>query len=218
MGIALLIISAAMAWVSVILLFVWVSNEWEWGNRSLLRRIESRLDHGHETNDLGQQNSGPLAVSRIEETVALFKEGYPCSRVLLKAYGPALRLSRGEAIETGLRFARDMNASETCGAVTGAFTILAAYAHRTCSKASDRESQTRQCLAEFSKRFKARHHTVLCQEFLARNAGGTLRFGKAGASPAAPVCCEVIHDASEILEELLPPSPAAGQTPVKLAA
>jgi hypothetical protein len=203
MSAVLLLVTGAMAYIAVAVLFVWVFSE---------RRTNSKLALLKECPEGNFVVAGSQSVDRpafgiakVEEAVNSFKHGCSCSRVLLETYGPALRLTRGEALDAGLHFAKQMNAAETCGAVTAAFTILALRVPGAGTATMASRAKSRAAICDFRNRFKAKHTTVLCRRLL--------RAGSSGSPASAPlepepdrslkVCPLLVRDAAEILETML---------------
>ncbi len=216
MGVVLLIITAAMAYGAVGLLLVWVLGE---------RRTDLHLQlikncPGSEFPIGGVQRPDVMP-RKVEEAVNAFRSGCPCSRVLLATYGPVLGLTRGEAIDVGLRFARDMNIVETCGAVTGACTILALRYPGSDTATPRGRARARAAISEFSNQFKARHASTLCRQLLRGNGRGgqDLASMEPEGDVRLMVCPGLVRDAAEILEAMLKSKHLEGQALVtKLAA
>ncbi len=200
----LLWVTAAMAYISVALLAVWVFS----GRRAqprlgLFGRIAEQTSTDATYHRLEPES---LSANKATEAVSSFKRGCPCSRVMLATYGPPLGLTRRDALEAGLRFARDMNAAETCGAVTGAFTILAQRFPGANPSTPEGRAAARVAFAQFADQFKARHGTITCRQLLRGNgeSGVSLGKGELEIDVKRRVCPELIHDAAEILETMLP--------------
>jgi C_GCAxxG_C_C family probable redox protein len=78
-------------------------------------------------------------MTRIEESVAYFREGFSCSQAIVAAYAPSLGLDRDTALKIASGFGGGMGRlAETCGAITGAFMVLGL---KYGSAASDREAK-----------------------------------------------------------------------------
>jgi hypothetical protein len=67
-----------------------------------------------------------IPMTKIEQAVAYFKEGFSCSQAIVAAYAPSLGLDRDTALKIASGFGGGMGRlAETCGAVTGSFMVLA---------------------------------------------------------------------------------------------
>ncbi len=65
------------------------------------------------------------AMSRIENAVSRFAEGYNCSQAVLSAYAEQLGVDGETALKIAAGFGGGLGRmAETCGAVTGAFMVL----------------------------------------------------------------------------------------------
>src|SRR5262249_29201244 len=108
----------AASWV-----IFWVVREWSLSPslRVTIRQLEQARD--------GSLPAGPVArckpvstklLQKADQAVELLRHGCLCSEVILATYGPALGISRGEALEFCLKYGKQLNLEQTCGAVTGA--------------------------------------------------------------------------------------------------
>lgn len=64
-------------------------------------------------------------MSKIENAVSMFEEGFVCSQALLATYGAQFGLDREIALKAAVAFGGGMaRMGETCGAVAGAFVLI----------------------------------------------------------------------------------------------
>jgi hypothetical protein len=64
-------------------------------------------------------------MSRIEEAVACFAEGFSCAQAVCAVYGPLYGMEREMALRAAGAFGGGMGRSgQTCGAVTGAMIVI----------------------------------------------------------------------------------------------
>ncbi len=203
MGESILLVTLLMACCTAGLLVLWTC--WE-------RRVGSELWFADRFADetvpevpVPRVEPDQLGPSKVKEAVSSLRNGCPCSRVLLATYGPALGLTRGEALEAGLWFAETLKAAETCGAVTGALTILAQRFPGAAPATPEGRAAAQAAMSEFSKRFTARHGTQICRELLRQKPANPDDLArKDGANPAQlSRCPELVEDAASILEALL---------------
>ena len=147
-------------------------------------------------------------MTRIEEAVAYFKQGYSCSQAIVAAYGPTAGLDRETALKIASGFGGGMGRlAETCGAVTGAFMVLGL---KFGSPASDREAKeivyTR--VREFAERFKARHGSLLCRDLLGCDLNTPEGLALAQEKKLfSTVCPPYVETAARILEEMMGGNP-----------
>ncbi len=143
-------------------------------------------------------------MTRIEEAVAYFKEGYSCSRSIMAAYGPTVGVDRNTALKIASGFGGGMGRlAETCGAVTGAFMVLGL---KFGSAASDREAKETVYtqVREFAERFKACHGSLLCRDLLGCDLSMPDGFALAQENKlSSTVRPPYVETAAKILEEIM---------------
>jgi C_GCAxxG_C_C family probable redox protein len=141
--------------------------------------------------------------SKVEQAVAIFKEGFNCSQALLAAYGPELGLERELALKAGQPFGRGLGGQgRTCGAVSAACMVLGlkfASASRVIDKANGAATHRR--VRDFCARFAGRNGSLECSVLLGRagQAGGR----SAEDGKPARGCADYVREAGEILDEML---------------
>ncbi|MGD0900353.1 MAG: C-GCAxxG-C-C family protein [Thermoguttaceae bacterium] len=143
-------------------------------------------------------------MTKIEEAVAYFREGFSCSQAIMAAYGPMFGLDRDTALKIASGFGGGMGRmAETCGAVTGAFMVLGL---KFGSATADREAKEAvyAVVREFAARFKAIHGSILCRDLLGCNLNTPDGLALAQEKKLfSTVCPPYVETAAEILEELL---------------
>jgi C_GCAxxG_C_C family probable redox protein len=143
-------------------------------------------------------------MTKIEDAVAYFKEGFSCSQAIVAAYGPTVGVDRDTALKIASGFGGGMGRlAETCGAVTGGFMVLGL---KYGSAASDREAKeavyTR--VREFAERFKARHGSLLCRDLLGCDLNTPEGLALAQEKKlSSTVCPPYVETAARILEEMM---------------
>lgn len=201
----LLMITIAMACLAIVLLAVWVLSEMRTSPADRLFGVG--VHHNAQIQTSVLEHVSHLG-SRVDEVVRAFQSGCPCSRVLLQVYGPEFGLTRGEALEAGFRFAKELDAAENCGAVTGALTILSQRYPGANASSPEGRMVARRAMGEFARRFQARHGTLICRQLLrqkdGRRAGQRLPLDYQSAG-WLKVCPELMRDAARIVEEMVPP-------------
>jgi C_GCAxxG_C_C family probable redox protein len=144
-------------------------------------------------------------MTKTEQAISLFKEGFSCSQAVLAAYAEGLGLPR----ETALRIAQPFGggiakSGDWCGAVTGAFLVIGLRYGRVRADDAAARDRTYTLVQEFVKRFKAKHGTARCNELLGCDIGApegqkTIEQNKLHQTRCEPL----IRDAVEILEDIL---------------
>jgi C_GCAxxG_C_C family probable redox protein len=144
-------------------------------------------------------------MSRVEEAVTCFKEGFICSQAVLSAYAPQLGLDRGTALKIADGFGGGMaRMGETCGAVTGAFMVSGLKHGRTSVEDTQAHETTYDLVNEFVRRFKSRNKSIVCRELLGcdiSTPGGLKNARQQNLSTT--ICPGYVRDAAEIIEEIL---------------
>jgi hypothetical protein len=124
--------------------------------------------------------------------------------VILATYGPALGISRGEAFEFCLKYAKELNLPQACAAVTGACIALGTRCTRAKPPGPSTSATVAASLHEFAARFCARDGSVSCRQLRPATTGPGPASTKAGQQEWVPqICPKLIHDAAEILEQML---------------
>ena len=144
-------------------------------------------------------------MSRVEEAVACFKEGFICSQAVLSAYSEKLGLDREIALKIADGFGGGMaRMGETCGAVTGAFMVIGLKHGRAVVEDAPAHETTYDRVNEFVRRFESRNQSIVCRELLGCDISTPEGLQSARQQNLfTTVCPGYIRDAAEILEELL---------------
>ena len=143
-------------------------------------------------------------MTRIEEAVACFKDGFTCSQAIMAAYGPTVGLDRDAAIKIASGFGGGMGRlAETCGAVTAAFMVLGL---KFGSPTTDRQAKEAvyALVREFAARFKAIHGSIICRDLLGCDLNTPEGLAVAQEKKLfSTVCPPYVETAATILEEML---------------
>jgi C_GCAxxG_C_C family probable redox protein len=124
---------------------------------------------------------------------------------VLSSFGEALGLEQELAFRVAGAFGGGMaRLGETCGAVTGAFMVIGLKYGMTQAKDETARDKTYKLAHEFAKRFKERHHSIVCRELLGHDLGKPE--GRKAAYDKGlftTLCPKFVRDAVEIVEQLL---------------
>jgi len=144
-------------------------------------------------------------MSRIEEAVAYFAEGFSCAQAVCAAYAPLYGMEREMALRAAGAFGGGMGRSgQTCGAVTGAIIVIGLKHGKTRAGDNATRETCYALAAEFIRRYEERHDALTCPELLGCHIGTPE--GRALAHEEgryASICENLVRDAAEILEALL---------------
>lgn len=141
-------------------------------------------------------------MSKVDEALICFDEGFNCAQAVFCTYCEPLGLDKKTALKTACGFGAGMGRmGETCGAVAGAY-LLIGLKHGKC-EAGDNASKekTYELVQEFSRMFTQRNGSTVCRELL--KADFQSDDSKRLASQVKAVCPNLVRDACEIIEELL---------------
>ena len=149
-------------------------------------------------------------MSRREDAMANFKNGYNCSQSILLAFADMIPVDRDILSRMASSFGGGMGRlREVCGSVSGMFMVagfLYGYAGpETGQVKADHYAR----IQELARRFEEKHGTIVCREML----GLTVRHDV--PTPEARTqeyykkrpCGEIIGDAAEILEQYIQENP-----------
>ncbi|MBM3118156.1 MAG: C_GCAxxG_C_C family protein [Chloroflexi bacterium] len=144
-------------------------------------------------------------MSRVEEAVSCFREGFMCSQALLSTYGGQFGLDRETALKVSAAFGGGMGRmGETCGAVTGAFMVIGLKHGRTVVQDTQSHENTNELVKEFVDRFKSQNGSIVCRELLGCDISipeGRKAFVEKKLRDTR--CLKFVRDAAEIVEQLL---------------
>lgn len=144
-------------------------------------------------------------MTREDNAVALFREGFSCSQAVAAAFAEDLGLDRETALRVSQPFGGGIGRSaDWCGAVTGAFLIIGLKHGRF--KADDTASRDRTygLVREFIRRFEARHEHLKCRDLLGCDISTEEGLRTAKERDLHATLCETfVRDAARILEDIL---------------
>ena len=141
-------------------------------------------------------------MSKIDEALQCFNEGFNCAQAVISAYCGPLGLDKKTALKVSCGFGAGMGRmGETCGAVAGAY-LLIGLMHGKCEKDDNASKEKTYALVqEFSKRFKQRNGSTVCRDLIKVDLLSGDR--QTIDAQVKTVCPKMVRDACEIVEELL---------------
>ncbi len=144
-------------------------------------------------------------MSRVDEAVSRFAEGFSCSQAVCSVFAVDLGLTDEQALKVASGFGGGMGQTGgTCGVVSGAVIVLGLAYGGVSPKDTEAKVKTYALVQEFVAEFSRRHGAVDCPKLLgcdlstpegrerARNEGLTRK-----------VCPAYVRSAAEILEKML---------------
>ena len=143
--------------------------------------------------------------SKIENAVALFKEGYNCSQSVVAAYAEEYGLTREQALKISASFGGGIGRMrKTCGAACGLFML--AGLETGCTEGSNREGKEEnyKTVQMLAREFERRNGSLTCAELLG--------LSKQAPTPPTPEertaeyfkkrpCVKMVEEATRIWEE-----------------
>ncbi len=144
-------------------------------------------------------------MSKVEEVLLSFKEGFSCSQVIPFTYGPELNLDRETAMKISAAFGAGLSRSgNICGAVSSAIMVISLK--HGYSRVGDSEGKEKifSLVNEFIKSFIYLNGSVQCSDLigcdLSTDEGLTLAREK---NLFHTVCPKFIADAAILMEPVL---------------
>lgn len=145
-------------------------------------------------------------VSRIEQAVSTFEEGYTCAQSVFATYADLFGMDR----ETALKLSSPMGGGigrmrEVCGAVS-AMALLAGLKEGNTDPANEEGKERIYLLTrQMAEKFKEKHGTIICRELLGIDGM------EKSARPSERTeeyynkrpCSRLVATASQIIEEIL---------------
>jgi C_GCAxxG_C_C family probable redox protein len=144
-------------------------------------------------------------MTKTEQAISLFKEGFSCSQAVLAAYAEDLGLARETALRISQPFGGGIAKSgDWCGAATGAFLVIGLKYGRVRADDEAAKDRTYALVREFVRRFKAKHGTARCNDLLDCDIGSPEGQKTIAERRLHETCCEpLIRDAVAILGDIL---------------
>jgi len=144
-------------------------------------------------------------MSRVQDAVATFKQGFSCSQAVFAAFSESLGLEREKALKISQPFGGGMaSLGKTCGAVTGAMLAIGLKYGRTRPEDEAAKQKTYGLVRELLQRFEARHGSIVCRDLIGVDLSAPDGH-KLGAERGVfeNLCPGFVADAAQILEEIL---------------
>ena len=143
-------------------------------------------------------------MSRIDETVGLFDDGFNCSQAVLAIYGPRFGLERETALKIAAGFGGGMGCmGDTCGALTGAFMVIGLKYGAIDPGDKEAKLKTYALIRQAAEMFAKRAGALNCRDLLGFDLSTPLGKVQAAQKGAFDICTDLVKYAAEILEEIL---------------
>ena len=140
-----------------------------------------------------EETKGRMLMSKVEEALGCFKEGFSCSQSVFAPYAKALGMDYETALKLSQAFGGGMGGMKReCGVVTGAYLVISLVHGRTRAEDAEARLKTFELVKTFFERFKEVHHSTVCGELLEGYEGNP-----------HDICGKYIKTSCAILEDLL---------------
>jgi len=144
-------------------------------------------------------------MSRAQDAVQNFKQGFSCSQAVLAAVSEPLGLDRERALKIAQAFGGGMaRMGLTCGAVTAAMLAIGLKHGRTRPEDEEAKEKTYSVAHDLLRQFQARHGSIVCRELIGVDLSSP-EGHKLGEERGVfeNLCPRFVSDAVEILEQIL---------------
>jgi C_GCAxxG_C_C family probable redox protein len=144
-------------------------------------------------------------MSRVENAVQSFRQGFSCSQAVLAAFGESLGLARERALQISQAFGGGMaRLGLTCGAVTGALMAVGLKYGRTRPEDEAAKEKTYALVRELIRKFETRHGSIVCRELIGVDLSSPQGHSLASERGVfGTLCPKFVASAVEILEEIM---------------
>jgi C_GCAxxG_C_C family probable redox protein len=143
-------------------------------------------------------------MTKTNQTVTCFNEGFSCSQAVFSTYAVELGMERATALRTAGAFGGGIaGRGETCGAVTGALMALGLKYGKSDPGDQAARDKTYALAHEFIERFEAKHGSILCSTLTGCDMTNAAQKQAASESGIFKTLCpELVRTAAQILEEI----------------
>lgn len=144
-------------------------------------------------------------MSRPDDAVSAFRQGFSCSQAVLAAFADLGDLPREQALRLGEGLAGGLcGLGRTCGAVTGGILALGLVHGRTRPDDAAARAATTERVRRLTAEFRWRHGTLDCRALLGCRIDTPARRQAAReAGRFDAVCPDLVRSAAELVEREL---------------
>jgi C_GCAxxG_C_C family probable redox protein len=144
-------------------------------------------------------------VTKAEEAIALFQQGYGCAQVVFTVFAPDFGIDRDTALRISQGFSGGMSRTDNiCGALSGATMVIGLRYGSPRADDVEAKGKTVAAVGELLQEFKKLHGSVDCTDLLGYNLSDPQQVAEAMKNKVMPARCPgFIRDAVEILEAMV---------------
>ena len=144
-------------------------------------------------------------MSKAEEAVALFQQGFNCTQAVLSVFAPDFELDRDMARRISQGFGAGIaRTDDKCGSLSGAIMVIGLrYGGIRADDVAAKE-KTYAVVAEFLREFKMLHGSIACTDLLGYNLSDSQQCAEAKTHKVAMERCPAfIRDAVKFVEKIV---------------
>ncbi len=144
-------------------------------------------------------------MSKVEEAVSCFVEGFSCSQAILSTYCTEFGLDREKALKIATGFGGGMGRlGRTCGTVTGAIMVIGLKYGITKIEDIGSKEKTYELVREYVDSFKNINNSTICNKLLDCDINTPEGMRRANDNNLFKTLCpDFVRSSAEILEKLL---------------
>lgn len=143
-------------------------------------------------------------MTKSEEALALFSQGYNCSQAVFSVFSDSLGLDKDLALKIAAGFGSGIRKAEVCGAVTGGVMAIGLKHGHSIKGDTDSKLRTYELTEMFMKTFEDQQGSVVCKKLLGYDLTQKEDFKviqeKQLFQKICPVC---IEEAVNLLEKMI---------------
>lgn len=146
-------------------------------------------------------------MNKVQQAVELILSGHSCSQAILAAYGPDYGLDHDTAVRLGGGLGGGIGKTGgVCGAANAGSIIVGLALGNTDLTDQERRDMVYEATAHYLECFRARRGSTLCRDIMAKEGHKVPEEWEQVAAQGVfkTLCPEVVRDAAECLEEILP--------------
>lgn len=140
-----------------------------------------------------------------EDALAMFKQGFNCSQIVVSHFAPRLGLDQDVALKIASGFGAGMGRmAHICGAVTGAFMVLGLKFGYCDDVSADSKEDIYGRAQKFAEEFKAKHGFIMCRDLLGVDISNPAGYAEAKERSLFRTACPLyVSDAISILAKTI---------------
>jgi C_GCAxxG_C_C family probable redox protein len=144
-------------------------------------------------------------MTKADEAVALFKQGFNCSQAVLAVFGPDYGLDQGTATRVAQGFGAGVaRTDDICGAVSGAIMVIGLRYGGAWADDSAAREKTYTAVEEFIRDFTQRNNAVAYTALLGYNLSDPHQYAEAKELKVFPARCPgFVREAVELVEKVI---------------